>query len=66
MCCTKFLKASANNAHVPEGSIEQKIGDYYATCMDTTKIDAAGIHPLDDEIRAHRKNFGSRVAAKPK
>ncbi len=42
-------EAAANKANVP-GSIDQKIGDYYATCMDTAKIDAAGIHPLDDEF----------------
>jgi putative endopeptidase len=41
--------AAANKSNVP-GSINQKIGDYYATCMDTSKIDAAGIHPLDDEL----------------
>jgi putative endopeptidase len=41
--------AAANQSNIP-GSIDQKIGDYYASCMDTTKIDAAGIHPLDDEF----------------
>jgi putative endopeptidase len=41
--------AAANKASVP-GSNDQKIGDFYATCMDTTKIDAAGLHPLDDEF----------------
>ncbi|HET9402181.1 MAG TPA: M13 family metallopeptidase [Candidatus Acidoferrales bacterium] len=34
----------------PAGSVEQKIGDFYGSCMDETKIDAAGLHPLDDEF----------------
>ena len=41
--------AAANKTNAPD-SIDQKIGDYYATCIDTAKIDAAGIHPLDDEF----------------
>jgi predicted metalloendopeptidase len=42
-------EAAADKSAVP-GSIDQKIGDYYASCMDTAKIDAAGLHPLDDEL----------------
>jgi putative endopeptidase len=42
-------EAAANKSALP-GSIEQKIGDFYASCMDTAKIDAAGIHPLDGEL----------------
>src|SRR5688572_23221664 len=30
----------------PRGSVEQQIGDYYASCMDTAGIDAAGARPL--------------------
>src|SRR6266851_6431058 len=30
----------------PEGSVEQLVGDHYASCMDETSIDAAGIAPL--------------------
>ncbi len=33
---------------------EQKIGDYYASCMDTSAIDAAGLAPLQQEIEAIR------------
>ncbi len=32
------------------GSNEQKIGDFYASCMDTTAIDAAGTKPIDPEL----------------
>ena len=33
-----------------KGSIEQKIGDFYRSFMDTTAIDAAGIAPLQAEL----------------
>src|SRR5580693_7190631 len=32
------------------GSNEQKIGDFYASCMDTQAIDAAGTKPIDAEL----------------
>ncbi len=32
------------------GSNEQKIGDFYASCMDTAAIDAAGTKPLEPEL----------------
>src|SRR5262249_43615334 len=32
------------------GSNEQKIGDFYASCMDTTAIDAAGTKPIEPEL----------------
>jgi putative endopeptidase len=40
------------------GSNEQKIGDFYASCMDTTAINAAGTKPIDQELRniAQMKN----------
>jgi putative endopeptidase len=41
-------KASA--AHAPAGSDEQKIGDYYASCMDTAAIDKAGLAPIQPEL----------------
>jgi putative endopeptidase len=37
-------------AKVVAGSNEQKIGDFYASCMDTTAIDAAGAKPLEPEL----------------
>lgn len=45
-----ILDEAAANKSATLGSIEQKIGDFYSSCMDTAKIDAAGIHPLDDEL----------------
>ena len=37
-------KAAASN--------EQKIGMYYASCMDTTMIEAAGLRPISKELAA--------------
>src|SRR5271170_6587321 len=34
------------------GSNEQKIGMYYASCMDTTLIEAAGLRPISKELGA--------------
>lgn len=71
-----ILEEEAANKSAAPGSIEQKIGDFYASCMDTTKIDAAGLHPLDEELAriakisdvasleaevAHLHGLGSRV-----
>jgi putative endopeptidase len=37
----------AASAKAAAGSNEQKIGDFYASCMDTTAIEAAGTKPLE-------------------
>lgn len=42
-------KASANSAAAP-GSNEQKIGDYYSSCMNVSQIEAAGAKPLQPEF----------------
>jgi putative endopeptidase len=39
--------ASAAN---PAGSDQQKIGDFWATAMDTAKAERQGVHPLDAEL----------------
>src|SRR5215471_7016474 len=38
----EILEAAAKNTNAPKGSAEQKVGDYYATCMDEAKIEAEG------------------------
>jgi putative endopeptidase len=44
-----ILEAAAkSNAAV--GSNEQKIGDFYASCMDTSAIEAAGLKPIAGEL----------------
>ncbi len=42
---------AAANTSAPAGSPDRKIGDFYASGMDTAKIDAAGITPLDPEFK---------------
>jgi putative endopeptidase len=44
-----ILEAAAK-ANAAAGSNERKIGDFYASCMDTTAIDAAGAKPIDPEL----------------
>src|SRR5882762_6340430 len=45
-----ILETAAANSKAPAGSSEQKIGDFYASCMDEKQIDAAGTKPLDPEF----------------
>jgi len=40
----------AAGAHAAAGSIEQKIGDYYASFMDTAKIEASGVNALKPDL----------------
>lgn len=44
------ILAAAESAKATPGSNEQKIGDFYASCMDTAAIDAAGTKPIDAEM----------------
>lgn len=41
------------------GSIEQKIGDYYASFLDTDTLDALGFEPLEDDL-AHISGLAER------
>ncbi len=41
---------AAENAKSAPGSNEQKIGDFYASCMDKSAIDSAGTKPLDPDM----------------
>src|ERR1700730_4788765 len=45
----QILEAAAKT-NAPAGSNERKIGDFYASCMDTTAIDAADRKPIDAEL----------------
>ena len=44
------LIENAANAHAPLGSAEQKVGDFYASGMDTALIDRVGLGPLSPEL----------------
>jgi putative endopeptidase len=47
-----ILEAAAANASAAPGSNEQKIGDFFASCMDTKEIDAQGLKPIGAELAA--------------
>jgi putative endopeptidase len=46
----EILEAAAKNAAAKKGSNEQKVGDYFASCMDEAKIEAEGIKPIQAEL----------------
>src|SRR6202166_2695773 len=45
----------AMKANAATGSNQQKIGDFYASCMDTDAIEAAGIKPISGDFAAIEK-----------
>ncbi|HKU77092.1 MAG TPA: M13 family metallopeptidase [Pyrinomonadaceae bacterium] len=45
-----ILETAAKNTSAKKGSNEQKIGDYYASCMDEAKIEAESIKALAPEL----------------
>ncbi len=45
-----ILERAAKNTNTARGSVEQKIGDFYASCMNTEQIEAQGIKPLAPEL----------------
>ncbi len=47
----KVLEKASKAANAP-GSDDQKVGDFYATCMDEAAIEAQGIAPLKGELAA--------------
>ncbi|MGB9431848.1 MAG: M13 family metallopeptidase, partial [Candidatus Acidiferrum sp.] len=46
----RTILEAASKANAPAGSNEQKIGDFYATCLDTAAIEAAGLKPISGEL----------------
>lgn len=45
-----ILEETAKKTNATKGSNEQKIGDYYASCLDETKREAEGMKPLVPEL----------------
>src|SRR6202023_2970461 len=43
---------SSASAKAPRGSNEQKVGDFYASCMDSSAIESAGIKPIAPQLGA--------------
>ena len=44
-----ILETAAAKSHEP-GSIEQKVGDFYTSAMNTSAIDAAGLKPVETDL----------------
>src|SRR6267378_7531157 len=44
-----ILEAAAARTHEP-GSVEQKIGDFFKSAMDTAAVDAAGLKPVEADL----------------
>src|SRR6266481_6720805 len=42
---------AAEKSGAPAGSNERKVADFYASCMDTTAIEAAGAKPIDSALQ---------------
>lgn len=51
----QILEDSAKNTAAAKGSNEQKVGDYYAACMDEAKIETDGLKPIQAELDAIAK-----------
>ncbi len=46
----KILESASTDKNTQPGSIEQKVGDYFALIMDSNKLNKEGISPLKDEL----------------
>jgi len=46
----EILEAAAKNTAAKKGSNEQKVGDYYASCIDEAKVEADGLKPIQAEL----------------
>jgi putative endopeptidase len=49
-----ILEAAAASKNAPAGGVERKIGDMYASCMDESAVEAAGLKPVEpvlDEVQ---------------
>ncbi|NUN99184.1 MAG: M13 family metallopeptidase [Saprospiraceae bacterium] len=47
---TRLLLEEVAAAKAPKGSVEQKVGDYYAAAMDTMTIEKLGYDPIKSEL----------------
>ncbi len=47
----RILEEAARNRAGVAGSVEQKIGDFYASCMNVDEIEKAGLEPLQPELK---------------
>ena len=47
----EILEAAAKNSKARKGTNEQRIGAYYASCMDEGRIETDGIKPLEADLK---------------
>jgi putative endopeptidase len=47
----QILEDAAKNGEVASGSVQQLIGNFYASCMDADEIEKAGLEPLQPELK---------------
>jgi len=47
----EILESAANNTSAPEGSPEQKIGEFYRVGMDNTTLEKQHLDPIKDELK---------------
>lgn len=46
-----IVESAANNTSAPEGSLEQKIGDFYLMGMDNVTLDKQHLDPIKDKLK---------------
>src|SRR6478736_2820064 len=46
-----ILQESAKNTSAPAGSLEKRVGDFYASAMDSARIDKLGYKPIKDDLK---------------
>jgi putative endopeptidase len=67
----RSINEKAATSGAPQGSDQQKIGDFWLAAMDTVRIEQLGVHPLDaelariDAIRTTRDVVDAAFALRP-
>jgi len=47
----RTILEEAEKSKAPKGSIEQKVGDFYASCMNESGIEASGLRAIEPELQ---------------
>jgi putative endopeptidase len=47
----EILENAAKNRRAKPGSLEQKVGDFYSSCMDEQSIESQGMKPIEPELQ---------------
>src|SRR6188768_2788006 len=50
-----ILQESARMTAAPAGSLEKRVGDFYAAGMDSARIDKLGYKPIKDDLKKAKK-----------